>query len=82
MNFPIVIMGIEYWSELLGLMQKMARFGTIDARDLELVYATDSVAEAVEHISKKTIEPFGLKRVPRPHLPWLGERGVAPQPAR
>jgi len=75
-NFPIVIMGTDYWLEQLAFLQKMARIGMISAIDLNLIYATDSVDEAIEHIRSKTIEPFGLKRVPRRHLRWLGERGV------
>lgn len=73
-HFPIVIMGTDYWLELLGFIQKMARTGMISAPDTGLVYATDSVDDAIEHIRKKAIEPFGLKRIARRPLPWLGER--------
>jgi uncharacterized protein (TIGR00730 family) len=75
-NFPIVIMGTEYWRELTDLLNKMARLGTINAADVDLVYVTDSVEEAIEHIRAKAIEPFGLKRSVRRSLPWLGERGL------
>ncbi|MGZ5552497.1 MAG: LOG family protein [Chthoniobacterales bacterium] len=75
-NFPIVVMGTDYWLELLAFIQKMARLGMISEPDLSLIYATDSVAEAIEHIRTRTIEPFGLKRVVRRYLPWLGERGL------
>src|SRR6059058_870387 len=64
-NFPIVIMGTEYWRELIGFIEKMARLGTISLEDAKLVYATDSVDEAIEHIRSKAIEPFGLKRIMR-----------------
>src|SRR4051794_37003640 len=37
-NFPIVVMGTEYWQELLAEMEKMAKLGMIGPRDLELVY--------------------------------------------
>jgi uncharacterized protein (TIGR00730 family) len=78
-NFPIVIMGTDYWKELIGFIDKMARRGMIAPADLNLIYATDSVEQAVEHIRSKTIEPFGLKsrrRGTRRHFPWLGERGL------
>lgn len=77
-NFPIVIMGTEYWRELIGFLDKMAKAGTIGASDLSLIYATDSVDEAIAHIREKAIQPFGLKRVTRARqsLPWLGERGL------
>jgi hypothetical protein len=77
-NFPIVIMGTDYWKELIGFIDKMAQRGTISPSDLGLIYATDSVDEAIEHIRSKAIEPFGLRRVARVHrhFPWLGERGL------
>jgi hypothetical protein len=75
-NFPIVVMGTEYWRELTALLNKMARLGTINVADVDLVYVTDSVEEALEHIRAKSIEPFGLKRIVRRSLPWLGERGL------
>lgn len=75
-NFPIVIMGTDYWRELTAMIRKMADSGMIGWTDLDLLYATDSVDEAIEHIRTKAIEPFGLKRVTRPNLPWLGERGI------
>ena len=78
-NFPIVIMGTDYWKELIGFINKMAQHGMIAAADLSLIYATDSIEEAIAHIRSKTIEPFGLKRVARlrRHFPWLGERGLS-----
>ncbi len=77
-SFPIVIMGTAYWKELIDLINKMAEFGMISDRDVSLVYATDSVQQAVEHIRSKAIEPFGLKirkRI-RKHFAWLGERAL------
>src|SRR5437667_2120983 len=78
-NFPIVIMVTDDWKELIGFIDKMAQRGMIAPSDLSLIYATDSIDEAIEHIRTKTTEPFGLKRVPRRrrHLPWLGERGLS-----
>jgi uncharacterized protein (TIGR00730 family) len=79
-NFPIVIMGTDYWKELLYFIDKMAQRGMIAARDLSLIYATDSVDEAVAHIRAKAIKSFGLKsrrRGVRRHFPWLGERGLS-----
>jgi uncharacterized protein (TIGR00730 family) len=77
-NFPIVIMGTSYWKELIEFINKMAEFGMISRLDASLIYATDSVDEAIAHIRKKAIEPFGLKLISRVRrsLPWLGERGL------
>ena len=77
-------MGTDYWKELIGFINKMAQHGMIAAADLSLIYATDSVEEAIAHIRRKAIEPFGLKRVARirKHFPWLGERGLPTQHAQ
>ncbi len=77
-NFPIVIMGTDYWSQLIGFLEQMAHRGKISSSDLSLIFTTDSVDEAIEHIRSKTIEPFGLRRVAhmRRHFPWLGEEGL------
>jgi uncharacterized protein (TIGR00730 family) len=78
-NFPIVIMGTDYWQELITFIEKMAKTGMISTTDLGLIYATDSVEDAIAHIRRNAIEPFGLKLVMRlrRHFPWLGERGIA-----
>ena len=78
-NFPIVIMGTDYWRELIDFIAKMAKTGMISESDVDLIYATDSVDDAIAHIRSKAIEPFGLRLVRRVrrHLPWLGERGLS-----
>ena len=77
-NFPIVIMGTAYWKELIDFINKMAEFGMINQTDVSLVYATDSVEDAIAHIRSKAIEPFGLRLATRirRHLPWLGEQAL------
>jgi uncharacterized protein (TIGR00730 family) len=78
-NFPIVIMGIDYWSQLIDFIEQMAQRGKISSSDLKLIFTTDSVDEAIAHIRSKTVEPFGLRRVAhmRRHFPWLGEQGLS-----
>ena len=73
-SFPIVVMGTTYWRQLTDFIAMMAKSGTISPGDLDLIYVTDSVDEAIAHIRQKAIEPFGLKRVIRRSLPWLGEQ--------
>ena len=75
-NFPVVVMGTEYWRDLLKMFEKMANEGMISRSDLDLIFATDSVDEAIAHIRQKAITPFGLKLVVRRNLPWLGERAL------
>ena len=79
-NFPVVIMGTDYWDDILPFIDKMAKAGMIAPSDLELVHATNSVDEAIAHIRTHAIERFGLhaaRRV-RAHRGWLGERGLSP----
>jgi uncharacterized protein (TIGR00730 family) len=78
-NFPVVIMGTDYWDEILPFINKMAKAGMIAQSDLDLVHATDSVDDAIAHIRSHAIERFGLReRRLRAHRRWLGERGLPP----
>jgi uncharacterized protein (TIGR00730 family) len=74
-HFPVVVMGVDYWRQLSGLLEKMAHEGTISPEDLDLVFVTDSVEAASAYIRERTIIPFGLKPEVRSHARWLGERG-------
>ncbi|HLV57814.1 MAG TPA: TIGR00730 family Rossman fold protein [Natronosporangium sp.] len=50
-RFPVVLMGTDYWRGLLAwLRDTMCRRGMISPEDLDLVYVTDDVAEAVARI--------------------------------
>ena len=81
-SFPVVIMGTDYWRELLPLIGRMAGAGMISPSDRELVYVTDSMDDAITHIRKKAFEPFGLHLVRRGrrYSWWLGERGLLAPP--
>src|SRR5213075_1473127 len=72
-QFPIVMMGTDYWKEMIEFIDKMARVGTISPEDVKLIFPTDSVEAAISHIRQHAIEPFGLRAVRR-QLRWLGER--------
>jgi hypothetical protein len=52
---PIVLFGTEYWREVVDF-EALARYGTIDARDIDLVYRTDSVDEAYDWIVRQLSE--------------------------
>jgi uncharacterized protein (TIGR00730 family) len=71
-NFPVVLMGGEYYRPLMGVLAKMLRAGTIDNTDLDLLLLTDSVEEAMSHIEKHAVQPFGLQKAPQKSLA-LGE---------
>lgn len=61
-KFPIVLMGKKYHEELYRHLSNMVSEKTIDPADIDLFLFTDSVEEAVAHISKYAIEGFGLKK--------------------
>lgn len=61
-NFPVVLMGKDYWQPLVDLLKRMVEAATVDASDLDLLLLTDSVEEAMGHIQKHAIEQFGLHR--------------------
>lgn len=53
-NFPVVLVGTEYWSGLLAwLRQRMAGEGKIAPDDLDLICLTDSPEEAVSHVVER-----------------------------
>ena len=74
-QFPVVLMGTEYWAPLLGMMDSMVEAGAISASDLDLMLVTDSVTEAMAYLEKYAVKQFGLKRLRRPRpSTLLGER--------
>jgi uncharacterized protein (TIGR00730 family) len=64
-NFPVVLMGRNFYVQLLEFLQKMVANGTINPADLDLLMVTDSVDEAMAHIQKFAIEKFELRPVPK-----------------
>ncbi len=76
-NFPIVLMGCDYWEDLCKFLRKMADHGTISPEDLNLIKVTDSIDEAIAHLEEKAVRQFRLRRalIPR-HSVLLGEDGL------
>ena len=68
LQFPIVLMGRDYWAPFVAMCKTMVEAGTISAADLDLMLVTDSVPDAMAHIEQHAVQHFGLKRrhVPRP----------------
>lgn len=72
-SFPVVLMGRDYWEPMIAFMRDtLAKQGTIDAADLDLLTVTDSCEEAMAAVMK------GLERVAskRPEMKrrwWLAE---------
>jgi hypothetical protein len=64
-NFPVVLMGTEFYRTAMGLLVKMVAAGTIANTDLDLLLLTDSVEEAMAHIEKNAIRTFHLDQPAR-----------------
>ncbi|MEY2805771.1 MAG: TIGR00730 family Rossman fold protein [Planctomycetia bacterium] len=73
-DFPVVVMGVEYWRPLRVMLERMADEGTIDRADLDRVVWTDSCDEAMEHIHAMSVRKFGLRpKAAGPRRWWLFE---------
>lgn len=77
-DFPVVLMGVDYWSFLAKQLEVMVAEGMIDRSDLDLLLITDDVDEAAGHIRDNTVERFQLADRLRP-LRFIGEREAEPQ---
>jgi uncharacterized protein (TIGR00730 family) len=71
-QFPVVLFGKEYHQPLLENIEWMAEQGTISKEDMNLVLITDSVDEAMAHISNYISTNYKVR--PRKRLWWLLEK--------
>ena len=71
-NFPVVLMGKEYYQPLMEYLNLMLQWGTISASDLNYVKLTDSPSEAIGHLKKYISENYTIKT--RKGFWLLGER--------
>jgi len=74
-NFPMVLMGSDYWKPLLDFLRgTLIREGTAAPADVDLFFVTDSAEEASAHVRSVAMERFGLTYGPRMRRRWfLGE---------
>jgi uncharacterized protein (TIGR00730 family) len=71
-DFPVVVLGTEYWKNMREQLKWMAEAKSIDLDDLDLLLITDSIEQAMDHIQVHAIEKFKLKDKPQ-RLRILGE---------
>lgn len=74
-NFPLVLMGRDYWSPLIDFFRsRLLEAGTIDQQDIDRIHIIDDPDEAVKIITDIAMREFGLTYGPRvkPRW-WLGE---------
>ena len=70
-RFPIVLIGVAYWTPLMDLLRRLVAEGAMERSDLDLLFATDSVEDAMKYLEHAAIDRFAL-RAPKPSR-WLGE---------
>jgi len=75
-DFPVVLMGKEFWAPLLAQIDHMNDTGMISPGDLDLLLVTDDVDEAMAHIKAHAVERFRLYHRLRP-IRALGEQSRA-----
>jgi uncharacterized protein (TIGR00730 family) len=70
-HFPVVIMGKDYFKDVVSLIDSMILEKTILEKDRDLILFTDDTREAVEHIQKFIKTTYTIKYKPK----WfLGEK--------
>jgi uncharacterized protein (TIGR00730 family) len=73
-DFPLVLVGSEFWRPLVGFLETLIDAGTIDRADLDRLRVLDSPEQAVAHIAEIGMRRFGLTYGPRLRRRWfLGE---------
>ncbi|MBI4528677.1 MAG: TIGR00730 family Rossman fold protein [Deltaproteobacteria bacterium] len=71
-EFPLVLMGTEFWRPLLEFIQnRLVAAGTVDADDVKRIVVTDSPREAVDNITRVALGRFGLSYSSRSKRRWF-----------
>ncbi|MEJ5962884.1 TIGR00730 family Rossman fold protein [Pedobacter immunditicola] len=74
-NFPVIVFGKAYHSELLEHIVLMQKNDTVTPEDSRLFLVTDSIEEAIILIREKSIKQYGLKAEKKiKPFRWLFER--------
>ena len=81
-DFPLVLMGVDYWRPLLAFLQSsMVEQGTIDRGDLDRILVTDDVVTAVAHVMNGAKPHVGDRlKPPKPHA--VRATGMTVTPSR
>jgi uncharacterized protein (TIGR00730 family) len=73
-DFPVALVGREYWAPGIEQLKKFVAEKTIDPVDLDKLYIGDDPNEVVQHVTDVSMTKFGLsygRKVKRRW--WLGE---------
>ncbi len=71
-DFPVILMGKDFWSPLLDYMQKtFLGLGTVASSDLDYLTLVDTPQQAVDIIREVVIPKFGLTYARLPRRRWF-----------
>ena len=75
-DFPVILLGTDYWKPLVAWLRTILEQGAIDAADFERLVITDAPEQAFATIDAYAKRHFGSLRLPLPPAParLLGER--------
>jgi len=72
---PVVLLGSQYWKELIQLIDKFIREKAASEKDRSMIIVTDSPQEAAEFIFRKSQESLKLRLRMEPNK-FLGEKST------
>ena len=73
-DFPLVLVGSDFWQPLIGFLQTLVESGTIDRSDVVRLRVLDSPQQVADDITAIAMRRFGLTYGPRLQRRWfLGE---------
>lgn len=61
-NFPVVLIGKEFYKDIREMVDKMIAEGTISPQDTNLLFFTDDIQEATAYIRKFIRDNYKIKR--------------------
>jgi uncharacterized protein (TIGR00730 family) len=69
-DFPVALMGTDYWQPLLDQLRFMVGEKTIDSIDLERIIVSDDPGEVVSGVTDTAMKRFGLTYGPKVRPRW------------
>ncbi|MFN8329630.1 MAG: TIGR00730 family Rossman fold protein [Saprospiraceae bacterium] len=76
-NFPIILFGREYHTDLIRFIDNLATQGAIQPKDKDLILITDDPEEVIRHIKNNVTIRTNLSEYNTPHAnSWLFEKGI------
>ena len=69
-DFPVALMGVDFWQPLLAQLERMVSEKTIDPIDFDRLVISDDPGEVVSGITDRAMKRFGLTYGPKVKPRW------------